>query len=572
MIKRNIDEWKQLLIGNTYNLLTVTNVIKLDNITMSVCTCKCGNIKYIEPSRVFYGKVKSCGCLNNTENLSSRHTHRHEQKLTELKNQLINSRFCSLVVQDVIINSNNSIVCICKCDCGVIKEIPPKRLMHLKSCGCRLSTALRIKVEDLKKEYIGEEINWFTISDIFRDDNNTIVFKCICKCGNVRCLTKKVILGKHPPMSCGCFKSSDDCRNKHKLACTQEIRHKISESRKKFFIEHPEETNKISERNKKRFDDNPQLRTHIGNKISQWFANGGNSVEQWKSHRRQYYKDHPEIGYKRTELYNNNPEIVQKISDNVKDHWKNNTDEVNRIRRINQEIAKKKRLSQDYTRLLEVIHPKHIDDLLSGNIKAYDKIETKCPNCGKYAEHSTNCYILSLADFKYNKPPLCKECHVKLTSCLTSKYEQEIADYVSTFYSGECVRNNRAILNGKELDLYYPEKRIAIEFNGDYWHDENHKPRDYHYNKFRACLDNNILLISVFESDWNSRKEEIERYIKDTFNGLCNSLSFKEDLIMNNNYPSFECLSRLGEYIEDAYLIDDVHIFTCGYSRIISNT
>ena len=36
MIKRNIDEWKQLLIGNTYNWLTVTDVIKLDNITMSV--------------------------------------------------------------------------------------------------------------------------------------------------------------------------------------------------------------------------------------------------------------------------------------------------------------------------------------------------------------------------------------------------------------------------------------------------------------------------------------------------------------------------------------------------------
>ena len=44
MIKRNIDEWNKLLIGNTYNLLTVTDVIKLDNITMSVCTCKCGTV------------------------------------------------------------------------------------------------------------------------------------------------------------------------------------------------------------------------------------------------------------------------------------------------------------------------------------------------------------------------------------------------------------------------------------------------------------------------------------------------------------------------------------------------
>ena len=81
--------------------------------------------------------------------------------------------------------------------------------------------------------------------------------------------------------------------------------------------------------------------------------------------------------------------------------------------------------------------------------------------------------------------------------------------------------------------------KIAIEFNGDYWHDENHKSNDYHYNKFNLCMEKNILLVSIFESEWNSRKDEIKKYLLDLFSYRENSLSFNaEHTMMNNNYPS----------------------------------
>ena len=67
-------------------------------------------------------------------------------------------------------------------------------------------------------------------------------------------------------------------------------------------------------------------------------------------------------------------------------------------------------------------------------------------------------------------------------------------------------------------------KKIAIEFNGDYWHDENHKPRDYHYNKFNLCREKNILLVSIFESEWNNRKDDIKQYLLDLFSCRENSL------------------------------------------------
>lgn len=45
----------------------------------------------------------------------------------------------------------------------------------------------------------------------------------------------------------------------------------------------------------------------------------------------------------------------------------------------------------------------------------------------------------------------------------TSHYESEIVNFI-----GEdlCVRNDRAVLNGKEIDIYIPSKKIGIEFNG----------------------------------------------------------------------------------------------------------
>ena len=51
----------------------------------------------------------------------------------------------------------------------------------------------------------------------------------------------------------------------------------------------------------------------------------------------------------------------------------------------------------------------------------------KCA-CGKYAPHKfNNVFALNRAYLKGpSGTPLCKECHVKLTSSLTSKYEDEL--------------------------------------------------------------------------------------------------------------------------------------------------
>ena len=603
MSARTIDEWKQLLIGNTYNLLTVTDVVKVDSKIMSVCICKCGNIKYAEPFRVFHGNIKSCGCLNNSENLSLRHTERHKRKLEQLKSQLINTRSGSLVVQDVIISFSNSIMCVCKCDCGVVKEIPPKRLKRLKSCGCRSSVSLRLDVDQLKSDLIGTTVNRFTIIDVYRDSKTSrVMIRLRCECGTEKTYTKKLVFGNKLPLSCGCHHKTEEYKAAHKIS--ESCRKRISDGRKQFYLEHQEEKLAQSNRMKDFYNRNPEYRRLAGERISNWFKSDKDGVKKWTDKLRQWYRDNSDKvasrAKKRSEWCKNNPDKVAKTAEKVREYWRNHPEKVAQMSEKVRETAKEKselffdayrncqienrkdidnefinshrdrRLEYNIDPLLNVIHSDYINALKSGDIASYDIIKTRCPLCGEYAEHSfCNVFSFGKGDFKNSSPPLCKSCKAKQTS---SQTEQEIADYISTFYDGECIRNSREIISPLELDLYYPEKKIAIEFNGDYWHDENHKPKDYHYNKFRACRDLNVTLVSIFESDWNRRKKDIKEYILDLFSGIENKLSFNEDhTLMNNNYPLPLYKYNSDNYIDHYYITRKSKVYTCGYSVIISD-
>ena len=56
-----------------------------------------------------------------------------------------------------------------------------------------------LNIDELKKEHLGMQINWLTVIDIFRDNTtNKVMYKCQCKCGNIRIYTKKLLLSIQP--------------------------------------------------------------------------------------------------------------------------------------------------------------------------------------------------------------------------------------------------------------------------------------------------------------------------------------------------------------------------------------
>lgn len=108
----------------------------------------------------------------------------------------------------------------------------------------------------------------------------------------------------------------------------------------------------------------------------------------------------------------------------------------------------------------------------------------------------------------------------------TTKECMEIVDFIKSFYKKEIILNNRTILNGFELDIYLPEDKLAIEYNGVYSHiyrpheDEFAKRKDskYHINKTKGCEKFGIQLLHIFSFSWKSKKEIWKSMIKNKLN------------------------------------------------------
>lgn len=90
----------------------------------------------------------------------------------------------------------------------------------------------------------------------------------------------------------------------------------------------------------------------------------------------------------------------------------------------------------------------------------------------------------------------------KSCGCLAEEYSSIAEQEVASLFPGakRCVRD---IIPPFELDIYIPEKKLAVEFNGSYWHGDNLKESTYHQKKSRACIDKGIRLIHIFEYEWN---------------------------------------------------------------------
>nr|DAJ82777.1 MAG TPA: endonuclease-like protein [Caudoviricetes sp.] len=111
-----------------------------------------------------------------------------------------------------------------------------------------------------------------------------------------------------------------------------------------------------------------------------------------------------------------------------------------------------------------------------------------------------------------------------------SKVEIEFEEWFKELgYKVETNTRNEILI---ELDLFLPEKRLAIEFNGLWFHSEKYRASNYHSNKFNSCNRRNINLLQFTDRESGKRKEVVKDIIsKELF---INQLEIKkEDCIVD---------------------------------------
>ena len=97
--------------------------------------------------------------------------------------------------------------------------------------------------------------------------------------------------------------------------------------------------------------------------------------------------------------------------------------------------------------------------------------------------------------------------NINMTFTKNSKSELEILNFLKE--KGLECRSDRHILNGREIDIYIPEKNIGIEYNGNKWHTEwfAKKDKNYHLFKMEECREKGVGLITIFEDEYELHKE-----------------------------------------------------------------
>lgn len=112
-----------------------------------------------------------------------------------------------------------------------------------------------------------------------------------------------------------------------------------------------------------------------------------------------------------------------------------------------------------------------------------DNLEISASNLGKYYKH----YGIYFDKLNSN----------------TSYAEKEIVRFLKTLGITNITKNSHNIIYPKEIDIFLPDYKLAIEYNGIYWHGESKgKDRYYHLNKTEECENLEIQLLHINDVEW----------------------------------------------------------------------
>lgn len=104
---------------------------------------------------------------------------------------------------------------------------------------------------------------------------------------------------------------------------------------------------------------------------------------------------------------------------------------------------------------------------------------------------------------------------VEIKHFFVSSGEKQIEQFLKGMGNFTINTNVRTIIPPYELDIVVPEKNLAIEYCGLYWHSDRFKDRNYHRMKTDMCQQKGYRLLTIFEDDWLHKRDIVERILRE---------------------------------------------------------
>lgn len=115
--------------------------------------------------------------------------------------------------------------------------------------------------------------------------------------------------------------------------------------------------------------------------------------------------------------------------------------------------------------------------------------------------------------------PRCPHCYPSSTQGIM---EKELSEWIRlALPNEEILFNSRKVIPPLEIDIYFPNRGIAIEFDEVYWHSElttkGERGKSYHINKTLQCKEKGIQLIHIYDCEWFNNPEIIKSVLLSKF-------------------------------------------------------
>ena len=175
----------------------------------------------------------------------------------------------------------------------------------------------------------------------------------------------------------------------------------------------------------------------------------------------------------------------------------------------------------------KTIHPEY-DYSKVNYIKSQEKVCVTCNQLDYKGKVHGDFYICPDALLQGKGCPKCGN-HL-------STAEDEIVDFITKFLGDDSViKRDKTVLEGQEIDIYVPSKKIGIEFNGIKWHSEQYtKDKYYHLNKQKKAREKNVTLLHIFEDEYLFHKDIV-------LDKIAIVLGFK---VFEKKIPARKCVVR----------------------------
>ena len=395
--------------------------------------------------------------------------------------------------------------------------------------------------------------NYINVASILKGYNQFCSHKCAVNSNEIKEKTKQTCLRKYGTTSPG---QNEEVKKKSKQTClikygtqytfqSNIIRNKSKETLiKKYGVDHPSKIedikNKIKNTKNEKYGD-----------IQPWHYSEAylTRKQNWI---KKYGVDHP------------------CKTEDIKNKIKNTTFQrfgVNSI--LNNQEIKRKRLESLFIKYIannefDIPLFSFEDFLNRQNQKQLFKF--KCKKCGE----------IFMSPHENGIHKKCQNCYKENIEKSSSDEEKEVFNFLKNISKLRTIQSDRTVIQPLELDIYIPDKKIAIEFDGLYWHSSFYKDKNYHLNKTKLCEEKGIQLIHIFENEWLYKQDIVKSKLKNILNiydkkiyaRVCQikEISYEESVefqLENHLQGSVNAKVNLGLYYNDEL----VSIMTFGKCR-----